>query len=555
LTYRASGVVLDNVTGLPIAGAQITLLDISGVSAVDGSFLVQGSRSDQCHFDYFYSFSVVAPGYVTFSNSGYGTGILFNYDIRLNPVSASGTHVVSGIVAEFPPCSGAMRGVTVVLEPLNLTTQTNVAEGRFAFTDVPPGNYTIRVVNGCNPFGCWNEQPVHVDANDLDFTICMTATGPTPSPTPTPTAGPSATFTVCPVRTPCVLGERPKFCEERCGIGCGCEACPACAPGEVPANGPNFCECVPENGGPTATPTRTPNLCLFPTPPLCPIGQTANCPHVPCGSTDAGCFCQTCPPCPEDQVYSGAFNSCECVDPRTFTLTPTPGNGDASPTPTPAFCVFPTPPLCPIGETPHCVSNECIVGCGCEPCDPCPPGLTYSGDINSCECVDPNAPTRTPTPTPYGCFPTEPVDCAVGEYASCGPDCGCTCLPCGDCPPGLEADLSSPGCNCVDPNMPSPTPTPTHVVHSPGTPSCPTRTPLSCAVGETTVCDTSVDPCGVCNCRAAPQEPADGDSSLSPNSSGGCAIGSPRDAAATLWSWSLLVIALALRRHLRRRHT
>lgn len=548
LTYSAEGVVRDNVTGMPIASAQITLLDAEGVSAEDGAYSVRGSRPNQCHFDYFYSFSVTAPGYEPLQDSGYWTGIAINYEIRLNPVSQSGNHVVSGIVAEFPSCTGAMRGVTVVLEPLNITTTTSVDAGRFAFRDVPPGDYTLRVLEGCNPFGCWEVEPVRVGSDNVDLTVCMTAIGPDPSPTPTPTAGPSATFTVCPIKTPCVLGERPQYCEERCGVGCGCEQCPDCPDGFVSAPLLNACECIPDpNVTPPPTPTRTmtscptvtplscplgkgplcddavcqchceecapcpsgsaflvagsclcagaetptPLPCLFPTPPLCPIGQTANCPHVPCGTTDAGCFCDTCPPCPDGLNYGGGFNSCACVDPRAFTVTPTPDLG-TSPTPTPNICAFPTPPLCPVGQTPHCISTECIVGCGCEPCEPCPDGLVYSGEINRCDCVDPNAPTRTPTPTPN----------------------------LGDTPP-----------------------------------SCPTRTPPLCPTDTTIVCDTSVDPCGVCNCRAVPQEPVGEDSSLSPSSSGGCATTSPRDAEATLWFWSIPVIALALRMRKHRRHT
>ncbi len=495
LTYNADGVLSDNVTGMPIAGAQITLLDVVGTSAVDGSYSVSGAQPSQCHFDYFFSMSVTAPGYEPFSNSGYWTGInLDGYDIRLNPVSPTGGHVVSGIVAEFPSCTGAMRGVTVVLEPLNLTTTTSsdaVGGGRFAFRDVPPGDYTIRVAEGCNPFGCWEVDPVRVGSDNVDLAVCMTATGPSPSPTATPTAGPSATFTVCPVKTPCVLGERPQFCEEHCGVGCGCEQCPECPAGFISEPRVNACECIPDpDVTPPPTPTRTSLPCLFPTPPLCPIGQTANCPHVPCGATDAGCFCETCPPCPDGFIYGGGFNSCACVDPRTFTVTPTPDFG-TSPTPTPNVCAFATPPLCPVGQAPHCVSNDCSVGCGCEACDPCPDGLVYSGEINRCECVDANAPTRTPTPTPDS--------------------------------------RSTP-------------------------PSCPTRTPLACGPDESTVCDTSVDPCGVCECRAVPQQPSNDSSSLNPSAGGGCGIVTSK-AESSSWSWPLLLLVAIAWRHSRPRTT
>ena len=123
LNYSASGVVLDYDTDLPIAGAQVNLLDVTGTTASDGSYAVSGSRPDQCHFDYFFSFSVAAPGYETFFQSGYFTIVnLGEFEIRLTKAGPVVGHTVSGFVAEFPQCSGRMRGVTVVLEPIGLTT-------------------------------------------------------------------------------------------------------------------------------------------------------------------------------------------------------------------------------------------------------------------------------------------------------------------------------------------------------------------------------------------------------------------------------------------------
>lgn len=470
LSYHADGVVLDDDTGLPIAGAEITVLDTSTVSASDGSYSASGSRLDQCHFDYFFSLSVAAPGYETHIQSGYFTHLsLGGYQVRLRKEEPVVGYSISGYVAEFPACSGRMRGVTVVLEPLGLTTQTTIGGGEYSFTDVPPGNYILSVDQGCNPSGCWLDSPVDVSDSDVSTDICMGPRGEDPTPTPTPFLP----------GTPC------------------------------------------------------------PTPPWCPLGQTANCPDPGCGSTDGGCFCDDCPPCPPGQDYNGGQNSCSCGDPNSGT-----------PTPTPDICVFPTPPLCPVGETANCVANGCIVGCSCEACPTCPDGLVYSGEPNRCDCIDPNAP-RTPTPTPNICPPAQEPQCAAGEYVACGPDCACDCLPCADCPPGMQPDDAPNSCACVDPNGPTRTPTPT--AFPPQTPPiCPTRTPLSCDQGESTVCDTSVDPCGVCECRAVPQQPSGDGLSNGPSSSGGCAVATA-DSDSSVLAWSLLLMA-AVAIRARRRH-
>lgn len=233
----------------------------------------------------------------------------------------------------------------------------------------------------------------------------------TPTPTRTVYPGPSPTAIMCPIKTPCVLGEHPRPCGDPCGLGCGCEPCGECPrPGWVPAPRPNVCDCVPD---PNATPP---------------------------------------PP-------------------------PTPGN-----------CFFPTPPHCAIGETAQC--GGCNGECSCVSCEPCPPGLSYSGERNSCICLDPRTVTPTPTTDTRSSTPTP------------SPDSGETPLP------------------------------------------CPTTTPISCPIGEASECDTSVDPCGICECRAVPQGPGDDDSTLSPSSGSGCGVAAPSDADWRLWSSSLLWIAI-----------
>lgn len=87
---------------------------------------------------------------------------------------------VRGTVTEFPNCTGFMRGITVVLDPLGLTTRTAIGPdpgvaGTFAFDDVPPGDYTLTISPSCNPSGCWPPTPVRVVDRDVEVLICNSA--------------------------------------------------------------------------------------------------------------------------------------------------------------------------------------------------------------------------------------------------------------------------------------------------------------------------------------------------------------------------------------------
>lgn len=80
---------------------------------------------------------------------------------------------VSGHVAEFPlGCQGAMRGVTVRLEPGGFSSQTDLVDGSFAFDGISPGEYALTVDPPCNPFGCWSPQDVRVGTVDQSLTVC-----------------------------------------------------------------------------------------------------------------------------------------------------------------------------------------------------------------------------------------------------------------------------------------------------------------------------------------------------------------------------------------------
>lgn len=95
------------------------------------------------------------------------------------------TYSIRGTVAEFPDgCSGAVRGISVRLDPLDLETRTDMDVGNFSFENVPAGEYTLAVGPRCNPHGCWTPTIVTVTDSDVDVRICPIETTPTPTPTP-----------------------------------------------------------------------------------------------------------------------------------------------------------------------------------------------------------------------------------------------------------------------------------------------------------------------------------------------------------------------------------
>jgi hypothetical protein len=55
----------------------------------------------------------------------------------------------------------------------------------FHFENIPPGDYTLYVVSGCNPFGCWPS--VHVSIVDHDVFVSMDLR-PLSTPTPAPSS-------------------------------------------------------------------------------------------------------------------------------------------------------------------------------------------------------------------------------------------------------------------------------------------------------------------------------------------------------------------------------
>jgi hypothetical protein len=92
LTYGVSGTVRDSVTGMPIAGATITLNNLPVVSsAADGTFSVNGSQEDTCNIDYCFFLTVSAPGHSDFEESPCTNAVIMFRDVELEPTGGSPT--------------------------------------------------------------------------------------------------------------------------------------------------------------------------------------------------------------------------------------------------------------------------------------------------------------------------------------------------------------------------------------------------------------------------------------------------------------------------------
>jgi hypothetical protein len=112
------------------------------------------------------------------------------------PTAASGFRIC-GKAAERPgPNPPLARFVLVTLNPLGLV-ENSLSSGIFCFEDVPPGDYTISVVeyqgapSHCTAYGCWQDTPVTVVDSDIQnvFVVMLGSGTPTATPTPTPTHG------------------------------------------------------------------------------------------------------------------------------------------------------------------------------------------------------------------------------------------------------------------------------------------------------------------------------------------------------------------------------
>jgi len=102
------------------------------------------------------------------------------------PTAGTGFQVC-GKAGERPvPDPPLARGVIVTLNPLGLMDASS-SSGIFCFENVPPGDYTISVIEyetaptHCTEYGCWEETPVTV--TDADVLYVFVVMLPLASPT------------------------------------------------------------------------------------------------------------------------------------------------------------------------------------------------------------------------------------------------------------------------------------------------------------------------------------------------------------------------------------
>ncbi len=109
---------------------------------------------------------------------------LIEPSVTVSPVVRTG-FTLDGCVDEFPPEEGAacgQIGAPVRLDPLGLVWTTDVDYVGFHFTNVPPGDYVLSVIEGCNPWGCWPDVPVAITDHDVVVDIPLIPYIPAPEP-------------------------------------------------------------------------------------------------------------------------------------------------------------------------------------------------------------------------------------------------------------------------------------------------------------------------------------------------------------------------------------
>lgn len=272
---------------------------------------------------------------------------------------------IDGCVNEFPglPCGANFE--TVRLETLGLTSMLDLDSDRqFHFENIPPGEYVLRVVRVCNPFGCWEEVPVTITDQDVYVTIDLI---------PNPTFTPAATCTLTTTPTPSLTATVT----------------------------------------PTPTPTRT--CPAAPPPATCPAGQVIACADQLC-SIDCGCGTVTSTPTPTNTCTPGANPPPGCAyEGGTPTWTVTPCNEDWStqtlvwtPQSTPTCTPHSAPdfPPCKPGQSLVCADQQCLLNCSCVDDTPTPLATPTGGPSLCRENAD--------------CQPSFQLCLEPGGFAGCG---------------------------------------------------------------------------------------------------------------------------------------
>jgi hypothetical protein len=210
--------------------------------------------------------------------------------------------MLSGIVTEFPLCSGAMGGVTVTVSPLGSSVQTDLSDGGFSFA-VPAGEYTLSVSPPCNPFGCWPDIPVSVVDRDVFVQICplegitptITATASatsTATPTPSATPPPSPTLTATATSTGVAATPTPTRTETVTPTSTQTERIPGSPTSTPTATGSATLATPSATTSQTDTPTATPT----PPPPTTHTPTRTSSPSATASQTDTPTATPTPPP-------------------------------------------------------------------------------------------------------------------------------------------------------------------------------------------------------------------------------------------------------------------
>jgi hypothetical protein len=137
-----SGILTDNVTNEPIAGAQFVVGPYSFETEGDGSFLQKFEISEPTTYDV----TITAEGYVTESTIYQFTpGVDINQNVQMSPEAPAATGTMSGTVTDAGTLMG-IGGAMITATKGTTTVAVNAdAMGNFSMGGLPVGTYTVTV--------------------------------------------------------------------------------------------------------------------------------------------------------------------------------------------------------------------------------------------------------------------------------------------------------------------------------------------------------------------------------------------------------------------------
>jgi len=137
-----SGILTDNVTGNPIAGATFVVGPYTFTTEGDGSFLQKIEISEPTTFNV----TITAAGYVTESTTYQFTpGVDINQDVQMAPEAPAATGTMSGTVLNQSTLMG-IGGASITATKGTTTVTVNAdAMGNFNMGGLSVGTYTVTV--------------------------------------------------------------------------------------------------------------------------------------------------------------------------------------------------------------------------------------------------------------------------------------------------------------------------------------------------------------------------------------------------------------------------